>query len=281
MLADTSALGYSDRCSECTMKFLDSTHILTKLVEAKRQRLQKAKMRVPEAIVKQMAKTAPAVPSFQTALESGDRVRIIAEVKKASPSKGVLAMNLQVDELARQYKTAGAAAISVVTEEDYFQGDLSWVGQIRKASGLPVLRKDFVFDEFQIYETRGAGASAILLIVAMLKVTQLKDLHDLARKVGLDVLVEVHDETELGEALEAGARIIGVNNRDLKTFKVDVDTSLRLSKLIPDDRLFVVESGIQSKADIDRLIDAGADAFLIGEHFVTSHDPVSAFRGLL
>jgi indole-3-glycerol phosphate synthase len=263
------------------MKFLDSTHILTKLVEAKRQRLQKAKMRVPEAIVKQMAKTAPAVPSFETALESTDRVRIIAEVKKASPSKGVLAVNLQVDELARQYKTAGAAAISVVTEEDYFQGDLSWVGQIRKASGLPVLRKDFVFDEFQIYETRGAGASAILLIVAMLKVTQLKDLHDLARKVGLDVLVEVHDETELGEALEAGASIIGVNNRDLKTFKVDVDTSLRLSKLIPDDRLFVVESGIQSKTDIDRLIDAGADAFLIGEHFVISHDPVTALRGLL
>jgi indole-3-glycerol phosphate synthase len=263
------------------MKFLESTHILTKLVEAKRLRLQKAKMRVPEAIVKQMAKTAPAVPSFQAALESADRVRIIAEVKKASPSKGVLAVNLQVDDLARQYKAAGAAAISVVTEEDYFQGDLSWVGQIRKASGLPVLRKDFVFDEFQVYETRGAGASAILLIVAMLKPTQLKDLHDLARKVGLDVLVEVHDETELSEALEAGARIIGVNNRDLKTFKVDVDTSLRLAKLIPEDRLFVVESGIHSKADIDRLLAAGADAFLIGEHFVTSNDPVSALRGLL
>jgi indole-3-glycerol phosphate synthase len=250
-------------------------------VEAKRQRLQKAKMRVPEAVVKQMAKTAPAVPSFLTALESGNQVRIIAEVKKASPSKGVLAVNLQVDELARQYKTAGAVAISVVTEEDYFLGDLSWVGQIRKASGLPVLRKDFVFDEFQIYETRGAGASAILLIAAMLKPAQLKDLHDLATKVGLDVLVEVHDETELGEALEAGARIIGVNNRDLKTFKVDVDTSLRLSKLIPDDRLFVVESGIHSKTDIEPLIEAGADAFLIGEHLVTSNDPVSALRGLL
>jgi len=263
------------------MKFLESTHILTKLVEAKRQRLQKAKMRVPEAIIKQMAKTAPAVPSFLTALESGNQVRIIAEVKKASPSKGLLAVNLQVDELARLYKTAGAVAISVVTEEDYFLGDLSWIGQIRKASGLPVLRKDFVFDEFQIYETRGAGASAILLIAAMLKPTQLKDLHDLATKVGLDVLVEVHDETELGEALEAGARIIGVNNRDLKTFKVDVDTSLRLSNLIPDDRLFVVESGIQSKTDIEPLIDAGADAFLIGEHLVTSNDPVSALRGLL
>jgi indole-3-glycerol phosphate synthase len=186
-----------------------------------------------------------------------------------------------VDELARQYKTAGAVAISVVTEEDYFLGDLSWVGQTRKASGLPVLRKDFVFDEFQIYETRGAGASAILLIAAMLKPAQLKDLHDLATKVGLDVLVEVHDETELGEALEAGARIIGVNNRDLKTFKVDVDTSLRLSKLIPDDRLFVVESGIHSKTDIEPLIEAGADAFLIGEHLVTSNDPVSALRGLL
>src|SRR5437762_233361 len=140
------------------MKALDSTHILAKLIEAKRERLAKAKMRVPEAIVKQMAKVAPAVPSFRAALEASQKVRIIAEVKKASPSKGVLANDLSVEKLACEYKTAGAAAISVVTEEDYFQGELAWVGEIRKASGLPVLRKDFVFDPFQIYETRGAGA---------------------------------------------------------------------------------------------------------------------------
>src|SRR5262245_6750561 len=258
------------------MKFLESTHILTKLVDAKRQRLQKAKMRVPEAIVKQMAKTAPAVPSFLTALESGNRVRIIAEVKKASPSKGLLAVNLQVDELARQYKTAGAVAISVVTEEDYFLGDLSWVGQIRKASGLPVLRKDFVFDHFQVYETRGAGASAILLIAAMLKQDELKSLLSLAKEVQLDALVEIHDEWELDEALEADAFIIGVNNRNLKTFEVKLDTSFRLSQKIPNDRLFVVESGIRGRSEINELLDAGADAFLIGESLITSRDPGEA-----
>ncbi len=263
------------------MKVLESTHILTKLVEAKRERLHMAKMRVPEAIVKQMARVAPAVPSFLAALESAQRVRIIAEVKKASPSKGVFCPNLDVTALAKQYKTAGASAISVVTEEDYFKGDLSWVGQIRNASGLPVLRKDFVFEPFQIYETRGAGASAILLIVAMLKPVELKFLYTLAGEFGLDVLVEVHDEAELDEALGAGASIIGVNNRDLKTFKVDLETSFRLSKRIPDDRIFVVESGIGSKQDIERLVDAGADAFLIGEHFVTAGDPAATLRGLL
>ncbi len=263
------------------MKVLASTHILTKLVEAKRERLRMSKMRVPEGIAKQMAKVAPAVASFQFALESNQRVKIIAEVKKASPSKGVLAATLDVRGLAKQYRTAGASAISVVTEEDFFQGELGWIRQIKNASGLPVLRKDFVFDPFQIYETRGAGASAILLIVAMLKPNELKALHSTAKKFGLDVLVEVHDETELGEALEAGAAIIGVNNRDLKTFKVDLGTSLRLSPLIPDDKLFVVESGITCKEDVDRLLDVGADAFLIGEHFVTSGDPVAALRRLL
>src|SRR5262249_40591392 len=153
---------------------------------------------------------------------------------------------------------------------DFFQGDLAWVGQISEASKLPVLRKDFVYEAFQVYETRAAGASAILLIVAMLRPAELKDLIALAHRVNVDVLVEVHDEQELNEALEAGASIIGVNNRDLKTFNVDIQTSLRLAKKIPDDRLFVVESGINSKADIDILIDAGADAFLIGEHFLTS-----------
>ena len=236
---------------------------------------------MPDAVVRQMAKTAAAAPSFKSALESPQRVRIIAEIKKASPSKGVLSKELNVTELAGQYKAGGASAISIVTEEDYFQGDLAWVGQARTASGLPVLRKDFVFDPFQIHETRGGGASAILLIAAMLKRDELESLYSLAREYKLDVLVEVHDETELEEALVAGAEIIGVNNRDLKTFKVDIETSVRLSKRIPDDKLFVVESGIDSKNTINRLLDCGADAFLVGEHFVTSNDPAAALRGLL
>jgi indole-3-glycerol phosphate synthase len=263
------------------MKRLDPTHILTRIVEAKQKRLQVARMRVPEAIVKNMAKTAKAVTSFRKALEVRQKVRIIAEVKKASPSKGVLKADLDAAAQAVVYSEAGAIAISVVTEEDFFHGDLGWISKIRHISPLPILRKDFVYDPFQVYETRAAGASAILLIVAMLDPGELKELVGLAKDCGLDALVEVHDETELGEALEAGAAIIGVNNRNLKTFEVDLQTSERLAKLIPDDRLFVVESGIHNRADIARLLDAGADAFLIGEHFLTSPDAAATLRGLL
>ena len=263
------------------MKQLDRTHILTRVIEAKVKRLEVSRMRVPEPIVKRMAETAKPVPSFREALEKPQRVRIIAEVKKASPSKGVLKQGLDPAQLAASYTAAGACAISVVTEEDFFQGDLGWIAKIRSASALPVLRKDFVWQPFQVYETRAAGASAILLIVAMLQPGELKELVVLAQQLKLDALVEVHDEAELGEALEAGAPIIGVNNRDLKTFDVTLQTSLRLARLIPDDRLFVVESGIHTRKDIDLLLDAGADAFLIGEYFLTAPDPAVAIRGLL
>jgi indole-3-glycerol phosphate synthase len=263
------------------MKALDRSHILTRIIEAKQKRLQVARMRVPEAIIRNMAKTAKSVASFRQALERPQKVRIIAEVKKASPSKGVLKADLDAGVQAAAYTEAGASAISVVTEEDFFQGDLGWISKIHHTSPLPVLRKDFVYDPFQIYETRAAGASAILFIVAMLEQGELKELITLAQEYGLDALVEVHDETELGEALEAGAAIVGVNNRNLKTFEVDLETSERLAKIIPDDRLFVVESGIHNRADISRLLDAGADAFLIGEHFLTSADAAETLRGLL
>ena len=263
------------------MKALDRTHILTRIIEAKQKRLQVARMRVPEAIVKRMATTAKPVPSFREALEKPQRVRIIAEIKKASPSKGVLKADIDAGTQAATYTQAGASAISVVTEEDFFQGDLGWISGIRQKSNLPVLRKDFVYDPFQVYETRAAGASAILFIVAMLNPVELKELIALAKELQMDALVEVHDETELGEALDAGASIVGVNNRNLKTFEVDIQTSERLAKLIPDDRLFVVESGIHSRGDIERLLGAGADAFLIGEHFLTSPDPARTLRGLL
>ena len=263
------------------MKTLESTHILARIVEAKRERLQRARMRVPEAIIKRMAQISPLPPSFSEGMTNSRKVRIIAEIKKASPSKGVFRPDFDVTALALAYTTAGASAISVVTEEDFFQGDLGWVGQIRKASPLPVLRKDFVFDESQVYETRAAGASAILLIAAMLRTQELRLLLALANEMKIDALVEVHDEAELHEALEAGATIIGVNNRDLKTFNVDIETSRRLSEQIPDDRIFVVESGIHNRADIDSLLGAKADAFLIGEHFLTSGDPGAAVRELL
>jgi indole-3-glycerol phosphate synthase len=262
------------------VKELERAHILTRIVEAKKKRLHAAKMRVPEPIVKRMAETVKPVPSFREALEQQRRVRIIAEVKKASPSKGVLKVDLDPAAQALAYRAAGACAISVVTEEDFFQGELGWIDVIRKASNLPVLRKDFVYEPFQVYETRAAGASAILLIVAMLQPGLLKDLVALARSLNLETLVEVHDETEVGEALEAGADIIGVNNRDLKTFNVDIQTSVRLAKHIPDNRYFIVESGIHNTTDINLLLNAGADAFLIGEYLLMSADPAASIRGL-
>jgi len=263
------------------MKHLDRTHILSRIIEAKQKRLQSARIRVPEAVVRRMASSASPAPSFRKALEAPQTVRLIAEIKKASPSKGVLNPNLDPERQAVIYTEAGACAISVVTEEDFFLGDLSWIRRIRRASSLPVLRKDFIFEAFQIYETRAAGASAILFIVAMLEPAELKEFIALAQEQGLDALVEIHDEVELEEALRAGASIIGVNNRDLKTFNVDVSTSLRLARLIPDESVFVVESGLTSRADIERLLEAGADAFLVGEHLVASADPAARLRGLL
>ena len=218
-------------------------------------------------------------------LQDRDGISFSEQVRRALrpwlESKGVLKADLDPAKQSALYAGAGACAISVVTEEDFFQGDLSWIENIHAASQLPVLRKDFVYQSFQVYETRAAGASAILFIAAMLQPSELKELIALANDLKLDALVEAHDEIELGEALEAGASIIGVNNRDLKTFDVDLQTSLRLAKQIPDDRLFVVESGIHGKADIEVLLNAGADAFLIGEHFLTSADPAAAIRGLL
>jgi indole-3-glycerol phosphate synthase len=263
------------------VKALEPTHILAKIVAAKRQRLEKTRMRVPEAVVRHLASKTPPPPPFRQALSDSKRVRIIAEVKKASPSKGVFRPDFSVSRLVDAYGAAGASAISVVTEEDFFQGSLAWIAEIREVSPLPVLRKDFVFDGYQIYETRSGKASAILLIAAMLRPEELRAFIAQAQETGLDALVEVHDETELKEALDAGADIIGVNNRNLKTFEVDIRTSLRLAPLIPDRCLFVVESGIRSRADIDVMLDAGADAFLIGETLIVSQDPGTTLKGLL
>jgi len=255
------------------MKVLESTHILTRIFEAKRQRLERTKMRVPEEVVKHFALKAPEPPSFKEALQNSKPVRVIAEVKKASPSKGVLSKDFSVAQLVGAYTESGAVAISVATEEDFFLGSLAWIGETRDKSPLPVLRKDYIFDPYQIFETRNAKASAIQLIVAMLEPDELRYFISLAKVVGLDALVEVHDETELREALDAGAEIIGVNNRNLRTLEVDVQTSHRLAGLIPENCFFVVESGIRHPAEIDALLGAGADAFLIGEALVVHADP--------
>src|SRR5687768_6314424 len=264
------------------VKTLAPNHILTRIVDAKRERLSRTKMRVPEAVVKHFALKVPPQRSFREALLTSDHpVRIIAEIKKASPSKGVITEHFSAQALADIYARAGASAISAVTEEDFFQGNIGWIEDIRKIADLPVLRKDFVFDAYQVYETRGAKASAILLIVAMLRPEELHSLLGVTQNAGLDALVEVHNEEELREAIDAGADIIGVNNRDLKTFDVDIQTSRRLAPLIPENCIFVVESGIQTRADIEGLLAAGADAFLIGETLIAAQDTEAKLRCLL
>jgi indole-3-glycerol phosphate synthase len=204
-------------------------------------------------------------------------VSLIAEVKKASPSAGVICANFDPVGIARHYAAAGAACLSVLTDEKFFQGSLAFLKQIREAVTLPLLRKDFIIDERQVLESIEQGADAILLITAILSDGQLRDYHGLAMSAGLAVLVEVHDEGELHRALAAGARIIGVNNRDLKTFKVDLATTERLGAQLRrgpggPDRILVAESGIHARADVERLARAGARAILVGESLMKSGD---------
>lgn len=199
-------------------------------------------------------------------------IRIIAEVKKASPSRGVLREDFLPNDIARVYQANGAAAVSIVTEEKYFQGRLDYLTTIKHNLKIPVLRKDFIFDEYQVYESRAACADAILLIASILKEEDLKGLLELTGSLGMSALVEVHDEKDLEAALGAGARIIGVNNRDLKTFETDLGTTRRLIPLVPKDRILVSESGINTIADIMSLREAGVDAFLIGEALMREED---------
>jgi indole-3-glycerol phosphate synthase len=212
---------------------------------------------------------------------SNDGINIIAEIKRSSPSKGVINDNIDVAETARNYENGGAAAISVLTEEDFFQGSLDDLRAARNASSLPILRKDFVFDEFQIYEAAEAGADAILLIVAMLDEKVLTELFRLAeRELGLDALVEVHTLSELERAARIGAKLIGVNNRDLNSFDVSLDVSRELVKHKPDSILMITESGITSRDEIVELRSLGFDGFLIGETLMRAGDPENELRTL-
>jgi indole-3-glycerol phosphate synthase len=217
---------------------------------------------------------------FQQALSA--RVpAIIGEIKKASPSKGLLARDFDPVRLANQYEAGGAAALSVLTDRPFFQGSLDDLQAARTACRLPVLRKDFTLDENHVLEAAAHGADAILLIAAILDESELRALRELAAAYGMVVLVEVHDERELEKALRSGAGIVGVNNRDLNTFQVTLETSLRLAARIPAEVLKVSESGIDSPGDVRRLLDAGYQAFLVGEHLMKSIDPRDALRTLM
>ena len=211
---------------------------------------------------------------FRSALDRGPgRLGVIAEVKKASPSVGLIDPDFDPVRQARRYLDGGASCLSILTDEKYFQGSLSYLTQISKFSSAPLLRKDFMIHEVQIHQAAVAGADAILLIVAALDDATLRRLHDEAKSFMLDVLVEVHDLREMERALELGADLIGVNNRNLKTFEVDLATTERLAEEVPDDILLVSESGIKTPLDALRVLEAGANAVLIGEAFMRAHDP--------
>ena len=229
-----------------------------------------------------MAADMPPVRAFvqriRTVMPAGPAV--IAEIKKASPSAGIIRENFQPDQIAVSYESAGAACLSVLTDAEYFKGANEYLQQARNACSLPALRKDFLVDPWQVYESRVLGADCILLIVAALERAQLLDLDGLAREIGLDVLVEVHNEKEMDDALATGASLIGVNNRDLHTFTTNLAVSERLRPMIPEDRTMVTESGIHSREDVERMGQCGIHAFLVGEAFMRREDPGGALRAL-
>ena len=205
---------------------------------------------------------------------------VITEIKKASPSKGILRENFQPAQIAQSYEKNGAACLSVLTDKDYFQGSNAYLQAARAACGIPVLRKDFTIDPYQVYEARAIGADAILLIVACLELNQMKELEACAHELGLDVLVEVHNATELEQALELKTALLGINNRNLKTFEVTLQTTLSLLSMIPPGKTLVTESGIMTRADVKLMRDHHVNAFLVGEAFMRASDPGAALNEL-
>lgn len=219
--------------------------------------------------------------SFGAKLRGAHGTAVIAEIKRASPSKGLIRADFDPARHARQYEGGGAVCLSVLTDESFFQGSAAHLAAARGACALPILRKDFVIDPYQIVESRACGADAVLLIVAALDLPRLLDLMGCARDEGLDVLVEVHDEDEIQVAVEAGADLVGINNRNLSTFETSLDVSRRLAPLIPGDRLVVSESGIRTPGDVASLRACGVHAFLVGEHLMAAEDPGLALASLV
>lgn len=251
--------------------------ILEKIIEAKRTRVEAAKrlsgLRTVQPLSQQFR--------LSQALSNSSGPHIIAEFKRASPSRGVINDSLKPEQAAASYCDGGAVAISVLTEEDFFQGSLDDLRSIREVVALPILRKDFIIDEFQIRESAAAGADAILLIVAALSIDELASFHSLANELGLDALVEVHSEKEMETAVAIGSNLIGVNNRDLLTFEVSLDVSRQLIKQAPPEATLISESGIKSRHDISELFDLGYSGFLIGETLMKAEDPGRSLDALI
>jgi indole-3-glycerol phosphate synthase len=255
--------------------------ILERIVAAKKVEVEREKTILPMRRAIELASSAAPPHDFVAALRQSDRVNVIAEVKRASPSKGGIRVDADPASTARAFAAAGAAAISVLTDARFFLGAPEHLMAARQATPLPLLRKDFLFDEYQIYRSRALGADALLLIARILPSRELRTLLGVARSLHMEALVEVHSEEEIAKALECGASLLGVNNRDLGTMTVSIETSLRLAPLLPESVLKVSESGIETREDIARLRAAGYDAFLIGERLMREPDPGGALRGLL
>jgi indole-3-glycerol phosphate synthase len=254
--------------------------ILERILARKRERLNEAKREIPFGELLSTMPTSFGTGRFIRPLQR-DGINVIAEIKRRSPSKGVIRENFDPVMIARNYTANGAAAISVLTEEDFFDGSLDFLRVVDEVTDRPLLRKDFIFDQYQVYEAAHAGADAILLIVAMLDGTQLNDLLQAAYGLGLDALVEVHDLVEIERAMKCDVRLLGVNNRDLRTFETKLETSVELAGKLPKSITLVSESGIRTRDDIDRLRAAGFNALLIGEELLRADDEGKALRDLI
>jgi indole-3-glycerol phosphate synthase len=253
---------------------------LKKIVKEKEFSLKEDKKKLPQKKLEEKSQEPRLKRSFRKAIDNSLRISLIAEIKQASPSKGIIKKDFDPVKIASSYQTAGADALSVLTEETYFKGDLSHIGEIRKKVSLPILRKDFIIDAYQIYESCVAGADAILLISEILSKAQISEFLSLAKTLDLDCLVEASSESELNKILGTEAEIIGINNRDLRTFKVDLETSRRLIPLIPREKIIVSESGIKDKRDINLLKKLKVNSVLIGETLLKAEDIAGKIRQL-
>lgn len=250
--------------------------ILQKIIRYKETVVAARKQKFPLEILQEKVSQTPNPRGFVQAIQnkiSSGKIAVIAEIKKASPSKGIIRANFNPVEIAKSFAAHGACCLSILTDEEFFQGSDEYLKQVRAAVSLPILRKDFIIDAYQVYESRVIGADCILLIVAALSDAQLQEFAALAEKLNLDVLVEVHGEAELDRALKLNTQLVGINNRDLRTFTTRLDTTFNLLKKIPKDKIVVTESGIHTRADIASMRKQGVNTFLIGEAFMSAQDP--------
>ena len=255
--------------------------ILDKIVQEKKKEVQEAKENISLEELKEKASSVSGLRSFKEAISKSDRINLIAEIKKASPSKGVLRKNFNPVEIAKAYEASGAAALSILTDKKFFQGDIAYLQSVRDAVSLPILRKDFIIDQYQIYQSLCAGADSILLIAQILSDAQLREFSDICAGLKLDALCEVHNKEDLDKVLKANCAVIGINNRNLQTFEENLEVTAQLIEKIPKDKIVVSESAIKTAKDVKYLQGLGMHAVLIGEAFMCSSDIASKVKELM